>query len=239
LVLSFGYVVSNARRDSRAPAAFGLDLLGDSYEGGPIAVFLILFVAIAILFTISISFSFFVLFPLGIDLLLRIIESEPVPQETSRSRGLLAGRIVASLQEFRYRLTSAVTKFVGKWLQEVFRDSEGNGFADLISSLFGWFVLLPSLFVLLFLFTIFLIPFFALLFIVSLVFTAVFGIVTMSTIRPGASHVYAPTTKSATVGLAWSSLLSSASSLEVYTASVGISSTQLTLSRPSGEPPLW
>jgi len=79
-----------------------------------------LFVAIAILFTISISFSFFVLFPLGIDLLLRIIESEPVPQEKSRSRGLLAARIVASLQRFRYRLIFAITKFVGKWLQEIF-----------------------------------------------------------------------------------------------------------------------
>ena len=143
--MSFDYVVSNASgwRDGKAPAPFGLDLLGDSCEGGPIAVFLILFVAIAILFTISISLSFFVLFPLGIDLLLRIIESEPVPQETSRSRGLLAVRIVASLQGFRYRLTSAVTEFVGKWLQEIFR--EGNGFADPISSLFGWSVPLPSL----------------------------------------------------------------------------------------------
>jgi len=194
----FGYVVSNTWKDGKAPAAFDLDLLGDSCEGGPIAVF-ILFVGIPILFTISIGFSFFVLFLLGIVLLLRNIESEPILKETSRSRGLLAARIIASFQGFRYRLTSAVTKFVRnlKWLQEIFR--EGNGFADFISSLFGWFVLLPSLFVLLFLFTIFLTPFFALLFIVSFMFTAVFGIVTTSTIRPGASHVpyfYAPTTKS-------------------------------------------
>jgi len=69
----------------------------------------------------------------------------------------------------------------------------------LFSFPFGWFILLPSLFVLLLLFTIFLTPFVALLFLLSFIFTAVFGIVTTSTFRPGASHVpsfYAPITKS-------------------------------------------
>jgi len=148
------------------------------------------------LLTYIVSFPFFVMFPLGIILLLRIIETEPVPQETLQTRGLLAAQIVASLQRFRYRLTSAVTKFVEKWLHRIFRLRRN---ADLVPFLFGWFVLLPSLFVLLLLFTIFLIPFFVLLFLVSLIFTAVFSIVTTSTIRPGASHVpsfYAATTES-------------------------------------------
>ena len=80
------------------------------------------------------------------------------------------------------------------WLEEIF---DGDG--DNLPFLFGWFVLLPSLFFLLFLFVVFLIPFVTLLLLVSFIFTAVFGIVTTSTIHPGASHVpsfYAPVTKS-------------------------------------------
>ena len=115
-------------------------------------------------------------------LLLRLIETEPVHQESSQSRGLLAAQIVASLQMLRYQLSSAVRKFVGGWLKEIFDGSGWFGF------LFGWFILLPSLFVLLFLFTVFLTPFVALLFLVSFIFTAVFGIVTTSTVRPGASR---------------------------------------------------
>src|SRR6266542_610989 len=70
---------------------------------------------------------------------------------------------------------------------------------DWLPFLFGWFVLLPLLFVFFLLFTIFLTPFITLLFLVTFIFTAVFGIVTTSTIRPGASHApsfYAPVTKS-------------------------------------------
>jgi len=156
-----------------------------------------LFIVLPISLTYIITFPFFVLFPLGIVLLLIIIKTEPVPKESSQSRGLLAVRIVASLPRFRYKLTSKVSNFVEEWLQKFFGTM--YGFADLIPFLFGWFILLPSLFILLCLFTVFLIPFFALLFLVSLIFTAVFGIVTTSTIRAGASHVpsfYAPTTKS-------------------------------------------
>ena len=69
----------------------------------------------------------------------------------------------------------------------------------LVSFLVGWFFLLPSLFLFFALFVILLIPFFALFFLLSFIFTAVFGIVTTSSIRPGASHVpsfYAPSTQS-------------------------------------------
>ena len=92
-----------------------------------------------------------------------------------------------------YKLSSAVGRFVGGWFKEIFE------FKDFFSFGLGWCILLPSLFFLLFLFTLFLIPFLSLLFLVSFIFTAVFGIVTTSTIHPGASHVpsfYAPVTKS-------------------------------------------
>ena len=140
-----------------------------------------------------ITFPVFVLFPLGIILVLRIIETQPVTQESSQNRGLLAAQIVAALQRLRYRLSSTVGNFVGGFLKEIF------GGDKMFLFLFGWFILLPSLFGLLLLFTLFLTPFVTLLFLVSFIFTAVFGIVTTSTIRPGASHVpsfYAPITKS-------------------------------------------
>jgi hypothetical protein len=65
--------------------------------------------------------------------------------------------------------------------------------------LFGWYILLPFLFVFLSVFILVLTPFFTLVFLVSFIFTAVFGIVTTSSIPPGASHVpsfYAPLTRS-------------------------------------------
>ena len=134
------------------------------------------------------------MFPLCIVLLLRIIETEPTSQQTTRNCGLLAARILASLQSLRYRLSSAVVKFVGGWLEVIFGEAKG-----ILPFFFGWFIFLPSLFLLLLLFTIFLALFLSVLFLISFIFSAVFGIVTTSTIRPGASHVpsfYAPVTKS-------------------------------------------
>ncbi len=171
-----------------------LEFFRNPCQFGPIIAILWLFIA-PISLTYIVTFPFFVLFPLGIILLLRIIETERVPQESSQNRGLLAARIVASLKRLRYRLSTLVEGFVGGWLEEIFDLDDANAFYFL----FGWFILLPSLFVLLLLFTVFLTPFVALLFLVSFIFTAVFGIVTTSTIRPGASHVpsfYAPVTKS-------------------------------------------
>ena len=82
-----------------------------------------------------------------------------------------------------------VSKFIANKLEEV-----------LVSGIFfGWFIILPSLFFSLILFIILLSPFFTLFFLLSFIFTAVFGIVTTSFIRPGASHVpsfYAPNTPS-------------------------------------------
>jgi hypothetical protein len=107
-------------------------------------------------FTYIISFPFFLLFPLGIISLLKILETQLVPPEMTQSRGLLAAKIVASLQNRRYELSSAVR----------------NIFLALLLTL---------------------------LVLVSFIFTSMFGIITTSDIRPGASHVplfYAPVTES-------------------------------------------
>ena len=170
------------------------DILRNLCRAGPIPALLRLFIVLPIILTYIISFLCFVVFPLGIILLLKIIEIEPVhSSEKTQTRGLLAARIVASLQRFRYRLSSAVGKFVGGWLERIF------GAPDSFFFLFGWFILLPVLFVLLLVFIAFFTPFLSVLFLISFIFTAIFGIVTTSTIRPGASHVpsfYAPITKS-------------------------------------------
>jgi len=191
--LSLGDVIRSGWKYVKEDATFILNILRNPCQiDGPIYALFVLPIFIPLFLTYFISFMFFVVFPLGIILLLKIIETEPVPSETSQSRGLLAARIVVSLKSLRYRLSSAVTEFVGRWLEDIFRDQSGLQF-------FGWFIILPVLFLLLFLFVLFLIPFVTLLLLVSFIFTAVFGIVTSSTIRPGASHVlsfYAPVTKS-------------------------------------------
>ena len=156
-------------------------------------VFLTLFIIVILAVTYTVTFPFFILFPLGITLLLRVIETEPVLPHTSQSRGLLAARIVASLQRVRYQLSSAVGEFVERWLEEIFHGLDPRLF------LFGWFTLLPALFLLLFLFVTFFTPFLIVLFLVSFIFTAVFGIVTTNTVPSGAFHVpsfYAPVTES-------------------------------------------
>ena len=134
------------------------------------------------------------LFPLGIIFLLRLIKTEPAaPQVASwQGRGHLAYRIVSFSQKFRFWLTSRVGKFVAKKLEDVFN-------VELSGIFFVWYILLPFLFVCLTLFVILLSPFFILFFLLSFISTAVFGIVTTSFIRPGASHVpsfYAPNTPS-------------------------------------------
>ena len=101
--------------------------------------------------------------------------------------------MVSALQMFRYWLTSEVSEFVTKRMADIVDGDSLFGF------FFGWYILLPSLFIFFFLFVILLIPFFTLFFLLSFIFTAVFGIVTTSVIRQGASHVpsfYAPGTPS-------------------------------------------
>ena len=150
---------------------------------GVVAFFLAFFLYLPIGLIYVITLPFFILFPIGTIFLLRVIKTEPSPQDTpSQSGGILANQMVSSLQRFRYRLTSKVSEFVTNSLNGVF-----TGKALFI--LFGWFIFLPLLFLFSTLFVILLIPFFALFFLLSFISTAVFGIVTTSFIPPGASHV--------------------------------------------------
>ena len=166
-------------------------------EGVPY-FFALFFLFYPILFVYVLTLPLFVLFPLGTVFLLRLIKTESTPQDTSsQSRGLLASRIVFSLQTFRYWLTSEVSEFVENRVEEVFDDDDSV--SALFVFFFGWFILLPSLFFFFTLFVVLLIPFFTLFFFLSFIFTAVFSIVTTSFIHPGASHVpsfYAPSTQS-------------------------------------------
>jgi len=89
-------------------------------------------------------------------------------------------------------LTFTVSEFVGNNLEEIFNelDDDEPAFIDAtVFFLYHWFILLPLLFLLLLLFILFLIPFFTLVFLILFIFTAVFGLVTTSSIQPGTSHV--------------------------------------------------
>ena len=180
-----------------------LEFFEDPCEGGFILFLLGTFFAAPIFLSYIVTFPVFVVFPIGIVFLLKIIKTKPVqaPEDTpSQNRSLLAVRILSALQTFRFRLTSTVSKFVGKRLSEIFAEEYDGVSGFLLAFFLGWYILLPILFVFLSFFIIMLIPLFGLLFVVSFVFTAVFGIFTTSSIHSsGASHVppfYAPHTSS-------------------------------------------
>ena len=191
--LSTRYVIGESWDLVKQIADFVFGLFTDPCDDEIFLFFGLVFFILPIGLFYVITLPIFILFPLGTVFLLKAIKTEPAPQDTpSHSHGLLANRMVSSLQTFRYRLTSQVSMIVAKWMEEAF---DGD-FEDL---LFGWFILLPSLFLSFTLFVILLLPFFAIFFLVSFIFTAVFGIITTSFIRPGASHVpsfYALSTQS-------------------------------------------
>jgi len=160
-------------------------------KNGPIIAFLNLVVGAPMAFTYIISFPFFVLFPLGIVSVLKILETQLVPPETTQSRRLLAAKVVASLQNLRYRLSSAVGDFFGGWLGVIFDGEDFRSSSAGISSSVDFPLLFP--------FTIFIALLLTFLVLVSIIFTSVFGIVTTSNIQHGASHVpsfYAPVSSS-------------------------------------------
>ena len=143
--------------------------LSDPRDGG---FFLIFILVLPIVFIHAITLPFFILFPHGTIFLLRLIKTEFSPQDTpSQSRGLLAVRIVSSLQKFRYWLTSEVGEFVGNKMEDVLKGEYDNVSDFYGTFLFGWFILLPSLFLFVTLFVILFIPFFALFFLLSFIFT--------------------------------------------------------------------
>ena len=198
--LSCHDVISKGWKRIKDEAYNLLDFLQNPWSD-PVAFFLILLLGTPVDLAYIITFPFFILFPLGIIFLLRIVKTEPVPPDIpAQSRGLIATRIVASLQRFRYSLTYIVSQFVVSRLRDVFaQDYDQTGANFFIGFFFGWYILLPFLFLFLSVFIILLTPLFTLLFLVSFIFTAIFGIVTTISIHPGASHVpsfYAPKTPS-------------------------------------------
>jgi len=133
------------------------------------------------------------LFALGIVFLLKILKTKPVTQqELVDSPKLIAAQIVITLRQLRYRFTSFIAESSEMWLKEFFDATSRGPFASS-------FFVLPTLFIFLLVTTIISLPFFTLLFLISFIFTAVFGIVSSSTVTPNSLHVpsfYASTTKS-------------------------------------------
>jgi len=135
-------------------------------------------------------------FALGIVFLLNVIKTKPVTKQeldNSKDSKLIAAQIVLALRQLRFKLTSFISRLSEKWLKKFFSSTSLSGF------LVGWLLVIPTLFVFLLVTTILLLPLFTLLFLVSFIFSAVFGIITTSTVAPNSLHVpsfYSPTTKS-------------------------------------------
>jgi len=156
--------------------------------------FLIFFLIILPLTLIFLVLLFLPLpFSLGIVFLLNILKTKPVTQQEVDDSKLIAAQIVLALRQLRYKFTSFIARISEMWLRKFLDSGTLSGFY------IGWVLVIPILFVFLLVTTILLLPFFTLLFLVSFIFTAVFGIITTSTVTPNSLHVpsfYAPTTKS-------------------------------------------
>ena len=197
--MSFSDVITKGGKLAKDFTAVILEFIQDPCEEGPLTFIggVVFLMPLGLIYIAT--FPLFVLFPLGTLSLLKVVKTDPVPLDTSRSRGLLASRITAALQRFRHWLTSTVTTFVEKRLTTIFAGRNIDFEEFVFTFILGWYFILPFLFVFLSVFVISLIPVFPLLFLVSFIFTAVFGIVTTISVPPGASHVpsfYAPTSQS-------------------------------------------
>ena len=169
----------------------------DIFQGASLSGFL----SILIFFLIILPFFLLILvliflplpFALGVVFLLNILKTKPVtPQELDDSK-LIAARIVLALRKLRFKFTSSIARISEKWIREFFDSGSASGF------FVGWLFVIPTLFVFLLVTTILLLPFFTLLFLVSFIFSAVFGIITTSTVTLNSLHVpsfYSPATKS-------------------------------------------
>jgi len=130
---------------------------------------------------------------LGIAFLLNILKTKPVTQQELDDSNLIAAQIVISLRQLRYKFTSSIARISKEWIWRFLLFEGATAF------FVGWLFVIPTLFVFLLVTTIILFPFFILVFLVSFIFTAVFGIITTSTVTPNSLHVpsfYSPTTKS-------------------------------------------
>jgi len=173
---------------SKFSAGVGRVFVGTFQEG---VIFFFIFLPIISIFLVLVCVP--TLFALGIVFLLKILKTKPVTkQELDDSPKLIAAQIVIALRQLRYRFTLFVAESSEEWLREFFDSSTSGPFA-------GSFFVLPALFIFLLMTTILLLPFFTLLFLISFIFTAVFGIITSSTVTHNSLHVpsfYAPKTNS-------------------------------------------
>ena len=122
---------------------------------------------------------------------------ETVPPQVSQGRSLLATRFLLLL----YWLRRILSMYLALYLFG--RDSSGleypmfDHYEGLLVAY--WLHMVPLTLLNFTMFSVVFIPFYILVFLASFIFTTVFGIVTTSSIRPGALHVpsfYAPSTKS-------------------------------------------
>jgi len=154
-------------------------------------IFFLIFIPIYLVFLVLVFLP--LPFALGVVFLLNILKTKPVTKQEFDDSKLIAAQIVLSLRRLRFRFTSSIARISEKWIRELLDSRSLSGFFA------GWLLVIPTLFVFLLVTTIFLLPFFTLLFLISFIFTAVFGIITTSTVAPNSFHVpsfYSPTTKS-------------------------------------------
>jgi len=133
-------------------------------------------------------FSILLIFPLVILFLLNLIKAEM--GKMAKEDDPIAVRAFLALGRLRYNLTDRICKFFQEWLAWTIHEQR-----MIISCLFIFPPLLIVLVTLLVVFS----PLFTGFFLASFIFTAVFGIVTTNTVRPGSIHVptfYAPRTMS-------------------------------------------
>jgi len=156
--------------------------------------FLIFFLTFPLTLLVFLVLSFLPLpFALGVVFLLNILKTKPVTQQELDDSKLIAAQIVLTLRKLRFKFTSFIARISEKWLREFFDSDSASGF------FVGWVFVLPTVFIFLLVTTVLLLPLFSLLFLISFIFTAVFGIITTSTVTPNSFHVpsfYSPTTKS-------------------------------------------
>jgi len=153
----------------------------------------------------------FTFFPFAIVLFLRIIEPlvTSITKPPTDNRAFLITRIVKSLREIRYRLTSSISAIFSKWLSKIWRYNDASHFwqipffspaptpIPLHRTLFTWFFVLPALFFALCLLFLLLIPPVFIFFSILFIFTSAFNILASSKVVAGRSHVpafYAPET---------------------------------------------
>src|SRR5258707_6786760 len=137
-------------------------------------------------------------FAFGVVFLLKILKTKPVTKQELDDSKLIAAQIVLALRRLRFKFTSFIARISEEWLK-AFLDDDNDDEGNLSGFFIGWICVIPTVFIFLLVTTILLFPFFTLLFLVSFIFTAVFGIITTSTVIPNSLHVpsfYSPTTKS-------------------------------------------